>query len=487
MRQWRDFLPDGVAGRIALILLFALLVVQAVSIALYMGDRAEATFRLFAHSVGDRIVASALLIEDAPAAERAAVLQAINSPTLLVSVADTPPESRGAPEEFERRVRDHLAPLAPRPIQVDFAGWREWQDRSREHDQGPVHDRSDDEDRGWEHRGPPADAFDRVGPTPDLLPSREKVSISVQMTDGRWLRFLVAAESTSLRWAARQMFWVALSAAVVVLFAWWIARRVTRPLRRFAAAAERLGMDMDAAPLPVRGSRELREATRAFNTMQERIGRFVTDRTQMIAAISHDLRTALTRLQLRTEFIEDEEQRGKALADIEDMKTMLAATLSFARDDAAREATTELDLVATVQSLASDAQDNGGTVRYRGPDRLPFTGRPVALRRAIANLVDNALRYGGEADLLLEDAAEGVRLTVADRGPGIPADQREAVFGPFYRLESSRSRETGGTGLGLAVARSVVRGHGGDITLHDREGGGLAVEVVLPRAARGRH
>lgn len=487
MRHLRDFLPGGVAGRIALILLLALLAVQAVSIALYMGDRADATLRVFAHSVGDRIIAATRLIEDTPDAAREAVLRAVNSPTLLVSTSDTPPERRGAPAKFERRVREHLAPLAPRAIQVDFAGWHERDDRSREgnrDDDDPPDQREDDD---WRHHGRPADAFDQVGPTPDLLPSRDKMSISVQMTDGRWLRFLVAAESTSLRWAVRQLFWVALSAAVVILFAWWIARRVTRPVRRFAAAAERLGMDMEAEPLPEHGSRELREATRAFNTMQERIRRFVTDRTQMIAAISHDLRTALTRLQLRTEFIEDGEQRAKALADIEDMKTMLAATLSFARDDAAREATAEIDLAATVQSLASDAADSGGAVRYAGPDRLPFTGRPVALRRAIANLVDNALRYGGEADLRLEEDGRQVRLTVADRGPGIPADQREAVFGPFFRLEGSRSRETGGTGLGLAVARSIARAHGGDIALGDREGGGLAVEMVLPRAARDQH
>jgi signal transduction histidine kinase len=255
---------------------------------------------------------------------------------------------------------------------------------------------------------------------------------------------------------------------------------VTRPLRRFAEAADRLGVDVGAPPLPVTGAREIRKASRAFNRMQERLRRFVDDRTLMLAAISHDLRTALTRLKLRAEFIPDEEQRDKAVADLDEMQAMLEATLSFARDDAEREPRTKVDLAALLRSLCDDLADSGQPVRYEGPDRLAVECRPAALKRVFANLIDNAVRYGGEALVSLGGAGDGVEVTIADRGPGIPEEMREQVFAPFFRLETSRSRETGGSGLGLAVARTIVHGHGGDITLEDRPGGGLQVRVSLP-------
>jgi signal transduction histidine kinase len=215
--------------------------------------------------------------------------------------------------------------------------------------------------------------------------------------------------------------------------------------------------------------------------MQERLQRFVDDRTQMLAAISHDLRTVLTRLQLRVDFIEDEEQRGKALQDLTAMQTMLNATLEFARDDSAGESRTALDIAVLLQSLCDDWSDSGERIEYQGAQHLTFNGRPVALQRMFSNLIENALRYGHEANVILQADRNNIQITVADRGPGIAQDMREKVFAPFFRLEPSRSRETGGTGLGLAVARSIARRHGGDITLADHPEGGLLVHVQLPR------
>ena len=216
--------------------------------------------------------------------------------------------------------------------------------------------------------------------------------------------------------------------------------------------------------------------------MQKRLRSFIEDRTQMLAAISHDLRTPITRMRLRAEFVEDEEQRDKMLRDLDEMEAMIAATLSFARDDATREERVQIDLADLLQSLCDQAADGGGlTADYTGPRRLAMFGAPMALKRAFSNLIDNALKYGHAAHVAL-DAGEGeVVIAIADDGPGIPDNQLDKVFAAFYRVESSRSRETGGVGLGLAVVRSILRGHGGDIELANRPEGGLRATVTLPR------
>jgi signal transduction histidine kinase len=226
------------------------------------------------------------------------------------------------------------------------------------------------------------------------------------------------------------------------------------------------------------GPTEIREAAEAFNQMQRRIRRFVEDRTRMLAAVSHDLHTMLTRFRLRAEYIDD----NKAHADLAEMQAMLDATLSFARDDAAAEPRTSVDLSSVLQTLCDDLADAGQKVIYEGAHRVTIGCRSAALGRAFANLIDNAVKYGGEADVRLNDSADEVVIRIADRGPGIPEADRGKVFAPFYRLEASRSRDTGGTGLGLALARNIVRGHGSDITLEDREGGGLVACVGLPRS-----
>ncbi|MCH9674550.1 MAG: HAMP domain-containing protein [Gammaproteobacteria bacterium] len=261
----------------------------------------------------------------------------------------------------------------------------------------------------------------------------------------------------------------------------WAAHRETKPLRRFTAAADRLGLDMNAPPLEEVGSRELRTAAGAFNRMQARLQRFVADRTQMLAAISHDLRTPLTRLRLRAEFIDDEKQQSKAIADIDEMQAMISQALTFARDDAQTEARETLDIAQLLRTLCSNLRDSGHRATFHGEQSVPFVCQPIALRRALSNLAENAVRYGEQADVTLSADAQSVTITVEDIGPGIPTSEHEAVFSPFYRLEQSRNRETGGVGLGLSLARGIIRRHGGDIALHPRTPGpGLRVEVSLP-------
>jgi signal transduction histidine kinase len=262
-------------------------------------------------------------------------------------------------------------------------------------------------------------------------------------------------------------------------------RQLLIPVKTLAAAAERLGRDVTNAPaLPETGPSEIVIAAIAFNTMAARIRRFVDDRTFLLAAIGHDLRTPITRLKLRAEYMEDEEQRLKMLADLDEMEAMVAATLAFGRDITATEAVTRIDLASLLRTILDEAgdgaPDQAEALAYAGPDHLPINARPLSLKRAVTNLVGNALKYGDAARIGLCQKQQTVQIDIDDNGPGIPACETETVFEPFRRLETSRNRETGGSGLGLSIARNIIRAHGGDILLQNLPDGGLRATVTLP-------
>jgi signal transduction histidine kinase len=266
----------------------------------------------------------------------------------------------------------------------------------------------------------------------------------------------------------------------ILLISLLAARRISDSLRRFAGAAERFGIDLKAAPLTESGPAEVRVVIRAFNKMQARLKRFVEDRTQMLAAISHDLLTPVSRLRLRSEALPQGEERLRMLADLDLMNRMITATLDFARDDVASETRQPLDLASLLQSIADEFADAGQPVVYEGPDYLPTVAAPLALSRGIRNVVENAVRYGSRADVKLALSAGEAVITVEDDGPGIPEGELERVFEPFYRLDKARSLEPGGSGLGLAIVRNVMRAHGGEIILRNRNEGGLVAQLNLP-------
>lgn len=267
---------------------------------------------------------------------------------------------------------------------------------------------------------------------------------------------------------------------VAVLVAFWTARRLARPIREFARGAERLGVDLTAPPLAVRGPQELRTAIAAFNRMQDRLQRFLEDRTQMLAAISHDLRAPLARLRLRAELVTDGEQQRKMFDDLEVMNAMIDSTLAFARDDSRQEPRRLVDLGVLVGDACEDIADAGGKASYLGPRGVDVPCRPTLVRRAIANLIDNAVKYGGAARVKIIREPDRVVIVVDDDGPGIPVDEQEKVFAPFYRPDASRDPGKAGVGLGLSVARTIAREHGGDVTLANRDGGGLSARIELP-------
>jgi len=270
----------------------------------------------------------------------------------------------------------------------------------------------------------------------------------------------------------------------VVVLSLVAVRWLTGPLSVLATAAQQLGENINHAPLPETGPTEVERAARAFNTMQRRLQSFIADRTRILTAMSHDLKTPITRLRLRAETLEDDALRGKFVRDLEDMEAMVTQTLEFMRDSSAAELVQRVDLMALLESLCEDYADTGKTVSLEGRIAVPYAARPLALRRCLGNLLDNALRYGERVSIRAEDGAREILIRVLDEGPGMTEADLEKAFEPFYRGEASRSRETGGTGLGLGIARNIAHAHGGDLTLKNRPGGGLEALLRLPRSAR---
>jgi len=323
-------------------------------------------------------------------------------------------------------------------------------------------------------RGPRSDA------TPDV---RDGVLVgdfiaAVRRQDGKW----IAARPTDSRsgaWFRRSLLWLLAALAAAIPFAWVLARRVARPIGLFAAAAERLGRDPRAEPLPIEGPAEIAHAATAFNEMQRQLNQYVEDRTVMIAAIAHDLRTPLMRLSLRLETAPAATRQGCEF-DVAEMQAMIRAATDYVRDLSQVRARRRLDLRSLAESVVDDYADRNKPVTLAPGEALIVEGDVIALKSVLDNLIANALRYAGEAEVRVSRKDGFAELEVCDRGPGVPEDELPRVFEPFYRGERSRNRDTGGIGLGLASVRGVARAHGGSATLDNRPEGGVIAKVVLP-------
>lgn len=305
--------------------------------------------------------------------------------------------------------------------------------------------------------------------------------VAVRLPDGSWLNARLFASVPQAAGAHGSVLSTTLMASGVLLLSLAIAAWLTRPLRAMARTVAALPPDAARVHLPETGPKEVRELAHAFNGMQARIAGLVERRTQALAAVSHDLRTPMTRLRFRLEDVSDPALRDAIAGDVAEMEQMVEATLSYLRGEASEEPVRPLDLVALVETIVDDARDRGLRADLSAPPRLVVAGRLVSLKRMVGNLVENALAYGGSAHVSIMDEETDAVLTVRDEGPGIPEDQLAAVLEPFVRLEASRSRATGGVGLGLTIASAVAEAHGGTLTLENGVGGGLVVTVRLPK------
>jgi len=308
--------------------------------------------------------------------------------------------------------------------------------------------------------------------------------LSLALADGSWLNVTLVKVLATRSASPSILLSAGLGALGIIAISILMGRWLTRPLNELATGARQLFHTAQVAQLPESGTREVRTLAAAINELQHRIGGLLAARTQMLAAVSHDLRTPLTRLRLRSARVADIETRKSIEADLDEMEAMIDAALEFLRTDKEAEAIEHVDLGAVLQTIADNAADAGQKVEVRAPRHLVIRGRNLALKRALTNLVQNAVRYAGSAVVEASANGEWVRIAIRDDGPGIPPDEFEAVFQPFYRIEASRGRATGGHGLGLTVARSIARAHGGDVVLNNRTPRGLDALVTLPAGVR---
>ena len=454
MSRLKRLWPGSLQGQMLLLLLLALFAAQALTFVIFAEQRWQAIVAANRGQVVSRTLTVVRLLQALPPEEHAAIVAATSTRGFEVSldgdsaVAAAPPGGRAAP--FERRLKALLGREGVDDVRVE-AGEPSFAHRGKRqegrHDEAPL----------------------------SLL-------VAVELGPHRWLNLEHRLPPPPDGWVGPAATYLVLTVLLLACATWVIARRITRPLAALALAADRLGRGEDVPPLGERGPIELRRTAHAFNRMQERLHRYVQDRTRMLAAIAHDLRTPITVLRLRSEMLDDEEERGRFVASLDEMQALVESGLAFAREASEAEPVRPVDLQALAESVADDLAELGGAVAVVEGGPVVVRARPQALKRALRNVVENALRYGGRAAVSIEREADAVRLVVEDEGPGIAADEVERAFEPFVRLEASRSRETGGIGLGLAIARGVMRGHGGDVVLTNREEGGLRAVLVLPQA-----
>ena len=461
------FLPKTLFGRILLAMFGGLLAVQSVGVWLMLEDRARFGERLLGEYVTQRIAGILVILDDAQPVERGRLVRALSTAPIRLSLDDPwhqggVDESEGA-KAFVARIEREIE----RPFKLQVLSIRK-----------------------VERRGERRDTADAALPERLERPGRGKrgsmlvVTGQARLADGAIVTFRRALPQPSLEWPIRALTLLAVLGLFVACLAGWALRKVTRPLASLADAASGLARDLNRPPLPETGPQEVARAAKAFNAMQRDLRRYLETRAHALAGVSHDLRLPLTRLRLRLERLPEGELRSKIEEDLAEMDAMIGSTLEYLGAGSAAEKLVRLNLNALLEAVVEDMEPLGARITMHGEAAAPILAQPQAIRRCLSNLLENARRYGGEdINLDVRDLGHAVEIRVEDRGPGIPAEDLERVFEPYVRLEASRAKHTGGTGLGLAVARAIARANGGEIVLEARAGGGLAAVLSLPRLA----
>jgi signal transduction histidine kinase len=448
-------LPRSLVGRLGLVLVVALVAMQAIAVAIVMSETSRVNRALARTREADRTATLVRVIDAAPESSRNAIIHAFGGPRHRYWTSASPLVASAGMGEPEQQIARRLQRMS----------------RNRAHDARiALVERVND----------PEDDIDA-----DVRALPQALNISVQLADGSWLNAAAALRLPTLPEVNIQWWYLlAASVAAAVAAVVFAVRWITQPLTALAEAADRVGRGEAVEPLAATGPYEIAQTVKAFNIMQHRLSRFVSDRLTTLAAISHDLRTPMTAARLRAEMIDDGEVKDAIVRSLTEMQYITETTLSFARDETAAEEPRTIDLASLVEAVADDLTAAGQTIVVTRPVHLHYRCRPALLRRALANLMSNAAKYGGRARVALHLTNEHARIMIDDEGPGLPPDQLEKVFEPFVRIDQSRSSETGGIGLGLSIARTIVRAHGGEVMLTNLTVG-LRAEVVLPRERHG--
>jgi len=457
MTRLPPLLPRRIFPRLAVLLLLSILLSQAVNLHEALETEHRVHKSLVRSQIFEQLEAVLRLLQATPVERQAEVLDHLSLYELCYSLSPTPQVGTGfeTDEQLIRRLGSLLrlySAGAPRLHLLDKPEQR-------------------------------CDGYQAVSGRPyDGHPNHKHefngLAVSVPLAEGRWLNANARLVVPSV-WESTPVASILVMMLATVLIVFLVVSHETRSLRRLAAAVERLGRGQPTPKVPESGPSEVVGLIRAFNTMQDRLTRFIQDRTRLLAAISHDLRTPLTSLRLKAELIEDSETAEQMIATIEEMTAIVQSSLDFARSDATLEESRDIDLAALVDSLVEDMAELGHGVVFEDSPRLILQCRPTALRRALRNLIENAVRYGEGARLCCR-AQDGFALVeIEDQGPGIPEAQMAEVLKPFVRLEESRNSATGGVGLGLAIANDIVAAHGGHLEMRNLSPG-FKVSVLLP-------
>lgn len=467
----RRLLPQTLPAWVLLIVIAGLLASQVTTLYIVARDRAASSDVVDYYRLNDRAFSIVQLMYSATPQERRHMASGVASSSYAMTVSDTPAVASAIAQDDQLAELEDI--LVGRLSKFGVTEARVRRDPASLMDRLPRRSASDSD----------------VGEVEkDLLAlaagfaRSDKLTASIQFADGQWLNFTEPILPPGPVLSLESLPLYAVMAGLVVVACVWSLRRLTAPYRVMERAVNRLGKDLKSPPISETGSREIRAAAHAINTMQARLRAYVEDREQLAAALAHDLRTPLTRMRLRLALLRNSKIRDYLARDLGDIETIARSVIDFATFEVAEEKAERIDFLSLAESVADDFED--ATLEEEGmrSRQLICMARPVALRRCVTNLVQNAVTYGRKAHLTLRRDGGWIVLAIRDEGPGIPQGKLDAVFNPFVRLEGSRSRETGGLGLGLTIARNIARSAGGEIGLANHPGGGLLTELRLPSA-----
>ncbi|MDP4836299.1 MAG: ATP-binding protein [Burkholderiales bacterium] len=475
-----SFLPRSLFSRLVIVFLIGLIVAQAISLTIVLQDRGEFLSRTSGVQSVRRIADTVILFDTVNTVERVRLVKLLNSPSMRITITPTPPllPSVPTPESVNSAQSMFFTSLLQRMLGRE----REMRlvlleptDKSSlpraEHSGGMPH-----------HRSQASGMVPQPGLAAGRYRMRQTASVVVQirLDDSNWATFDSQLQPETWTWPLRALLSALVLLSCVVLLAIVGVRWVTRPLNDFSLAATELGKNIDRPPLPETGPIEVVQAARALNGMQARLSRYLQDRTRILAAMSHDLKTPITRMRLRAELLDDKPVREKFIRDLSELEGMVSGTLSFMRGLEATEAAVPLDMNALLESLQADFQEAGEHVEILGRTTVPYLCRPQSMKRCLSNLIENAIKYGHLARVSLIQLPSSIHIVVSDEGPGVPVEELERLFDPFYRLDASRNREHGGTGLGLTIARGIAEQHSGTLVLKNGVSKGLECHLDLP-------
>jgi len=450
----------GLRGQLVLLILSALVLAQAASFWFLFDERGQAIRAAQGRETADRAVNVVRLIENGPANLHDEILNAATSSLVRFTLSEragVDHADHGSGGNIESRIRGALDGELDRGILIEI------------HDVELPREvfNPSDSNMAEMHREMMLGSVSAI-----------EMQLAIELKDGRWLNVGTRFHRPPIQWPWASVLSFGLTAATLVGIALWYGlSRVTGPLRNLARAADRFGRGDEPVKIASEGPVEVRELSSALLRMQDRIGRFVAERMRLLAALGHDLRSPLTALRVEAELVDDDDTRNRLITSIEEMQGMVETTLNYAKGISGSEEFETVELAGYLRALVNDMH---ATLPVDAPEDLRLKVRPVSLRRALRNLIENALRYGETPEIEARAETDIVVIDIKDQGPGIADEDLEHVFDPYVRLEESRSRDTGGIGLGLSIARTIIQAHGGDLRLLNREGGGLIARIELP-------